>query len=69
MEEKMSDIDDYVDLLKWVYSAERKRQTMFESSNCEEIPMLLQIHKTEGGDVHNDSCNKLTASDINEEST
>ncbi len=30
--------------------------------------MLLQIHKIEGGDVHNDSCNKLTTSDINEES-
>jgi hypothetical protein len=42
---------------------------MFESSNCEKILVLLQIHKTKGGDVHNDSCNKLTTFDINEVST
>jgi hypothetical protein len=39
---------------------------MFESSNCEEILVLLQIHETEGGDVHNNSSNKLTRSDSNE---
>ncbi len=65
----MLDIDDYVDWLKWVSDVERRRQSMFEFSNCEEIPVLLQIHKTKGGDVHNDSCNKLTTSNINEVST
>ncbi len=64
----MLDTSDYVNWLKWVFDAER-RQSMFESSNCEEIPMLLQIHKIEGGDVHNDSYNKMTTSDINEVST
>jgi hypothetical protein len=39
---------------------------MFESSNCEKIPVLLQIHKIESLDVHNDSRNKLTTSSVNE---
>jgi len=42
---------------------------MFESTNFEEIPVLLQIHETEGGDVHNNSSNKLTTSDNDEVST
>jgi glyoxylate carboligase len=69
MEEKIIDADDYADWLKWVSDAKRRKQTMFESTNFEEIPVLLQIHETEGGDVHNNSNNKLTTSDNDEVST
>jgi hypothetical protein len=41
---------------------------MFESLNCEEILILLQIHESEGGDIHNSS-DKLTSSDNEEIST
>jgi hypothetical protein len=42
---------------------------MFESTNYEEIPILLQIHEIKGSDVHNNSNNKLTSSDNDEIST
>jgi len=42
---------------------------MFESTNYAEIPILLQIHEIKGGDVHNNSNNKLTSSDSDEIST
>jgi hypothetical protein len=41
---------------------------MFESINNEEIP-LLQIHETKGGDIHNNSNDKLTLSDSKKIST
>jgi hypothetical protein len=69
MEEEVSNAYDYVDWLKWVSDAERRRHAMFESSNCEEILVWLQVHQTKGGDVHNNSCNKLTTSVINDVST
>jgi hypothetical protein len=69
MEEEISNVDDYVDWLKWLSDAEIRRHAMFESSNCEKNPTLLQIHETKGGDVHNNSNNKLTTSDNNEVST
>jgi hypothetical protein len=43
MEEEMLDIDDYVDWLKWVSDGKRRKQSMFEFSNCEKILVLLQI--------------------------
>jgi hypothetical protein len=41
MEEEISDVNDYVNWLKWVYDAKRRRHAMFESSNCEKILVLL----------------------------
>jgi hypothetical protein len=39
--EEMSNANDYADSLKWVFDVEKRRHAMFESSNCEEIPVLL----------------------------
>jgi hypothetical protein len=66
MEEEISNTYDYDDWLEWVYGEKRRRHAMFESSNCEKIILLLQIHETKGGDVHNNSSNKLTTYDNNE---
>jgi hypothetical protein len=41
MEEEMSNVDDYVDWLKWVSDAKRRRQAMFKFSNCEKFIVLL----------------------------
>ncbi len=41
MEEKMSNVDDYVDWLKWVFETKRRRQAMFKFSNYEKNLMLL----------------------------
>jgi hypothetical protein len=41
MEEEISDVNDYVNWLKWVYDAKRRRHAMLESSNCEKILVLL----------------------------
>jgi hypothetical protein len=69
MEEEIINVDDDANRLKWVFDVERKRQTMFESINCEEIPVLLQIRETEGGDIHNNSNDKLTSSDSEDMNT
>jgi hypothetical protein len=66
MEKEITDIDNYANWLKWVSDAKRRRHTMFESINCEEIPVLLQVHEVEGGDFNNNSSKKLTSFDNDE---
>jgi hypothetical protein len=46
MEEEIIDVDDYADWLKWVSNAEKRKQYIFESTSCAEVPVLLQVHKS-----------------------
>jgi len=68
MEEEITDINDYVDWLKWVSNVERKKKTMFLQI-VKKIPILLQVHEAKGGDFNNNSSKKLTSSDNNEINT
>ncbi len=43
MEEEITNVDDYVDQLKWVSDAEQSRQAMYESTHYVKIPVLLQV--------------------------
>ncbi len=69
MGKKITDVNDYVDKLRWVSHVERRRQTIFESKNREGILMLLQIHELENGDFNNNSNKKWTLFDIDEINT
>jgi hypothetical protein len=42
---------------------------MFESINCEEIPILLQVHEAQDGDFNNNSIKKLASFDNHEINT
>ncbi|CAM6017523.1 unnamed protein product [Sphagnum balticum] len=42
MEEEITDADDYVDWLRWVFDAEQSGQTMYDSTHDAAIPLLLQ---------------------------
>jgi hypothetical protein len=55
MEEEIIDTNNYVDRLKWVFDAKKRKQAMFESTKCVEIPILLQVHEAESGDLNNNS--------------
>jgi hypothetical protein len=69
MEKEVIDTTDYANWLDWVFCVERRRQTKFEFIKFEEIPILLQIHETEGDNIHNNSNDKLTSSNSEEIST
>jgi hypothetical protein len=53
MEKEIINLNDYADWLGWVSNAKRSRQTIFESKNCEGIPVLLQVHEPKDGDFNN----------------
>jgi hypothetical protein len=69
MEEKITDADDYADWLKWVFDAEQSRHAMYESTHCAEIPVLLQVDQTKGGNLDRSSIKQLTSSNHDEMST
>jgi hypothetical protein len=52
MEEEITNADDYADWLRWVSVAKQSRQAMYESTHCATIPMLLQVHQIEGGNLN-----------------
>jgi hypothetical protein len=66
MEEEITNTNDYVYWLKWVSDAEKRKQSIFESTSCVEIPILLQVHKAKSGDSHNNFNEELTLSDNHE---
>jgi len=53
MEEEITNADDYADWIKWVSDAEKGKQAIFETTNCVEVPVLLQVHQIDSGDSHN----------------
>ncbi len=69
MEEEITNADDYVDWIKWVYNAEKGKQAIFESTNCVKVPILLQVHQTDSGDAHNNCKEQLVLLDNHEMST
>jgi hypothetical protein len=69
MEEEITDVDDYVDWLKWVYDVEQSKQAMYESTHCSEIPVLLQVDQTQGGNPDCSSTEQVTSSNHDEMST
>ncbi len=66
MEEEITNANNYVYQLKWVYDAEKKKQSIFESTSYAEVPILLQVHKAKSGDFHNNFSEELTLSDNHE---
>jgi hypothetical protein len=65
-EEEIIDVDDYADWLKWVSNVEKRKQDIFESTSCVEVPILLQVHKVENGGSHNNCNEQSTLSDNHE---
>jgi hypothetical protein len=63
MEEEITDADDYADWIKWVSDAEKGKQAIFETTNCAEVPILLQVHQIDSGDSHNNCKEQLALSD------
>jgi hypothetical protein len=55
MEEEIIDAGDYANWLRWVSDVEQSRQAMYESTHCATIPMLLQVHQVEGGNLDRNS--------------
>ncbi len=69
MEEKITDADDYADWLKWVFDAKQNRHAMYESTHDPAIPVLLQVHQTEDGNLDRSSIKRLASSGHDEMST
>jgi hypothetical protein len=69
MEKKITDVDNYVDWLKWASDVEKRRQAIFEPTNYVEDPVLLQVHGVENGGSHNNYSVQLTLSNNDEAST
>jgi len=42
MEEEITDVDDYVDWMRWVSNAEQCKQVLYESTHDAAVPLLLQ---------------------------
>jgi hypothetical protein len=53
MEEEVSDSDDYVDWLKWVFDVKNNNHDAFESKDGEKVVVLLQVHETKKDLVKN----------------
>jgi hypothetical protein len=49
-----------------VSDAEKRKQSIFESISCAEVLVLLQVHKAESGDSHNNFNEELTLFDNHE---
>jgi hypothetical protein len=62
MEREIIGADDYADWLRWVFDAEQSRHAMYESTHYVEIPVLLQVDQTEGGNLDRNSIEQLTSS-------
>jgi len=41
MGEEITDVDNYIDWIKWVFDAEKGKHAIFESINCAEVLILL----------------------------
>ncbi len=66
MEEKITNIDNYSNWLKWVFDAEKRKQAIFESTSCVEMPVLLQVQKVESNGFPNNYSEQFTLSDNHE---
>jgi len=53
MKEEITDADDYVDWIRWVYDAEQGKQALPGTANCEEVPVLLQVQQMDTANSHN----------------
>jgi hypothetical protein len=42
MTKEIADGDDYANLIRWVFDAEKSRQTVHESTHDVPVPLLLQ---------------------------
>ncbi len=42
MDEKIIDVDDYADWMRWVSDAEQSKRAMYESTHDADVPFLLQ---------------------------
>jgi hypothetical protein len=62
MEEEITNVDDYADWIKWVFDAEKGKQAIFETTNCVEVHVLLQVHQIDSGDSHNNCKEQLALS-------
>jgi len=69
MEEKIIDIHNYANWLKWVSNAEKRKQAIFESTSCAKVPILLQVQKVESNGFPNNYSEQFTLSDNHEVST
>ncbi len=69
MEEEITDTDDYVNQLKWVFNVEKRKHAIFESTSCAKMLILLQVHEVESGGFHNNYSKQLTLSNNDEVST
>jgi hypothetical protein len=54
MEEEITDIDDYVDWIMWVFNAKERKHAIFEFTSCAKVPILLQVHQINSSGSHND---------------
>jgi hypothetical protein len=52
MREEISDPDDYVDWIQWVFDAEKGKQPRREPMRCAEVPALLQLCQVNESDTH-----------------
>ncbi len=66
MEEEITNANDYVYQLNSVSDVEKRKQSIFESTSCAEVPVLLQVHKAKSGDFHNNFSEELTLFDNHE---
>jgi hypothetical protein len=69
MEEKITNANDYVNWLRWVSNAKQNRHVMYECTHYATIPVLLQVHQVEGGNLDNNSIKQLASSNHDELST
>jgi hypothetical protein len=50
--EEISDSDDYVDWIQWVFNAEKGKQISREPVRCAEVLALLPIHQVSRNEAH-----------------
>jgi hypothetical protein len=53
MKEEITDVDDYVDWIKWVSNAEQGKQALPRAMNCAEVPVLLKVQQMDTANSHN----------------
>jgi hypothetical protein len=62
MKEEITDADDYVDWIRWVFDAEQGKQTLPGTTNCAEVHVLLQVQQMDIVDSHNSFKEQLALS-------
>jgi hypothetical protein len=53
MEEEITEVDDYVNWIKWVSNVEKRKHAIFEFTSCAEVLVMLQVHQADGDGSHN----------------